>query len=75
MDDLTQREQTILKLGRNRELAHRVLFGHRHPQETPQFHKEVIRLWHDQNPHVLTMAFRGAAKSTLAEEAIIVMAC
>ena len=68
-------DKLILKLGLNRELAHRVLFGHRHPQETPDFHKEIIRDWHSDLAHVLTMAFRGAAKSTLAEESIIVLAC
>ena len=70
-----QREATILKLGSNRELAHRVLFGHRHPQETPTFHREIIRDWHSDDPHILTVAFRGAAKSTLAEEAIVTLAC
>lgn len=69
------REDAILRLGRDRELAHRVLFGHRHPQDTPAFHRDIIRLWHSDEQHVLTMAFRGAAKSTLAEEAIIVLAC
>lgn len=70
-----QRDETIVKLGRNRELAHRVLFEHRHPQDTPDFHREIIRDWHSDKPHILTIAFRGAAKSTLAEEAIIVLAC
>lgn len=69
------REESIIRLGRDRELAHRVLFGHRHPQDTPPFHRDIIRLWHSDEQHVLTMAFRGAAKSTLAEEAIIVLAC
>lgn len=75
MAESDQRDEAILRLGRDRELAHRVLFGHRHPQDTPAFHRDIIRLWHSDDPHVLTMAFRGAAKSTLAEEAIIVLAC
>jgi hypothetical protein len=67
--------ELIMKLGLNRELAHRVLFAHRHIQDTPDFHKQIVRDWHGPDPHVLTLAFRGAAKSTIAEESIIVLAC
>ena len=74
-DEISDRDRVVLKLGRNRELAHRTLFPHRHPQDTPEFHKEIIKDWHSDEPHVLTVAFRGAAKSTLAEEAIIILAC
>jgi len=69
------RSDAILRLGRNRRLAHRTLFGHRHPQETPDFHYEIIDLWASAAPQVLIMAFRGAAKSTLAEESITLQAC
>lgn len=69
------REAVILKLAREPRLAHATLFRHRHPNETPPFHYEIIDDWHGPSPRVLTMAFRGAAKSTLAEEAMIVMAC
>lgn len=70
-----KRAEAILKLGRNRVLAHAVLFQHRHPQETPGFHEDIIRLWHSATPRALIEAFRGGAKSTLAEEAIVVLAC
>lgn len=70
-----QRDAIIEKLARNPHLAHTTFFGHRHPQATPAFHDEIITLWHSDAPQVLVEAFRGAAKSTLAEEAIIVMAC
>ena len=73
-EELDQREQTIVKLGKNRRLAHRVFFGHRHPNATPPFHYEIVDLWHSSAPKVLIKAFRGAAKSTLAEEAIIIQA-
>lgn len=72
---LDTRSELILALGRNRRLAHRFFFGHRHPQETPPFHHEIIDLWHSATRYVLTEAFRGGAKSTLAEEAIAIMAC
>ena len=48
------RNAAILKLGMNRELAHRTLFAHRHPQATPQFHKKLIGLWHGDDAQVLT---------------------
>jgi len=72
---LDPRSELIVKLGRNPRLAHAVLFGHRHPNTTPDFHNEIIDLWHSDAPKVLIKAFRGAAKSTRAEEAIIIRAC
>ena len=69
------REDVILRLGRNKRLAHAALFGHRHPNVTPDLHYEIIDLWHSPAPKVEVMAFRGAGKSTLSEEAAIVAAC
>jgi hypothetical protein len=69
------RSKTILELARNPRLAHATLFRHRHPNNTPEFHYEIIDDWHGPSPQILTMAFRGAAKSTLAEEAIIIKSC
>lgn len=69
------RDDTIRKLAANPRLAHQVLFKHRHPDETPAFHGEMVDLWYSDAPQVLTMAFRGGAKSTVAEEAIVTMAC
>lgn len=61
----------ILRFGRDRRLAHASLFKHRHPDATPDFHYELIDNWHSRVEKFLTMAFRGGAKSTLAEEAIV----
>jgi hypothetical protein len=69
------REQLILDLGVDHALAHQLLFAHRHPDVTPDFHYEIIRDLHSDHPRVLEMAFRGAAKSTLAEEFIVIEAC
>lgn len=69
------REDIILRLGRDPLLAHRALFRHRHPEETQLFHETIIDDWHSANPRVLDMVFRGGGKSTVAEEAIVVMAC
>jgi hypothetical protein len=68
---VNEKDELILKLGRNRRLAHQTLFRHRHPDPTPEFHFELIDIWHSRIPKILTMAFREAAKSTIAEEAII----
>lgn len=69
------REDIILQLGRDRRLAHATLFEHRHPSKTPEFHYELIDLWHSDRPKVLAMAFRGGAKSTIGEECLIIEAC
>lgn len=69
------RDQLIERLARNPHLAHAVLFHHRHPNKTPTFHTDVVNLWYSPAPWVIVEAFRGSAKSTLAEEAITIMAC
>ena len=73
--ELSDKERTILEFAANRRLAHAVLFKHRHPAATPDFHYEIIDLIHSSTPNVLILAFRGSAKSTLQEEATIIQAC
>lgn len=70
-----KRREIILSLARDRCLAHRTLFKHRHRDETAPFHEEMIRDWHGPEANICTIAFRGSAKSTIAEEAIIIQAC
>ncbi len=67
--------KAALELAMNRPLAHAVLFAHRHPARTPEFHHEIIELIHSGLPNVLFLAFRGSAKSTLMEEATVIQAC
>jgi hypothetical protein len=62
-------------LSEDRALASATLFPHRHPQETPPFHIEIIDLWRAADPFVLIEAFREGAKSTLSEEHLLVEAC
>src|SRR6516162_109518 len=71
---LGDKEAYILGLMKEPWLAHQILFKARHPASTPAFHLDIVALWHSSTPKVLIQAFRGAAKSTLAEEAIIVQA-
>ena len=68
------RETLILKFARDRVIAHQSLFAHRHSDETPPFHDELTELWHSSSLKVLTLAFRGGGKSTLAEEALVLAA-
>src|SRR6516165_10167079 len=71
---MTLRDDLVLKFGSDRVLAHQSLFAHRHPDPTQPFHDELIGLWHSGTPKVLTLAFRGGGKSTLAEEALVLAA-
>ena len=73
-DGLTPRQRLIRMYMADRPLAHRVLFGHRRPQGEAPFHAEMIRDFHSPVPYVLDLVFREGAKSTLAEEAILLMA-
>ena len=73
--DRNEQLATILtKLRQNPILAHDVIFKHRHPNATPDFHKQmIVDFWSDQE-FVGTEAFREGAKSTVAEEGITLMA-
>src|SRR6516165_4942292 len=71
---MTPRDDLVLKFGSDRVLAHQSLFAHRHPDPTQPFHDELIGLWHSPTPRVLTLAFRSGGKSTLAEEALVLIA-
>lgn len=70
-----EKQDAILKLGQDRHLAHAVLFRHRHPDDTPLFHYDLMDVWHSSLPRVLIMALREGAKSTVGEEEIILDAC
>jgi len=72
MDD---HEQIISGLSDDPVLAHAYLFEHRHPEEMPPYHPRVIRDWHGSARLVIDLLFRGAAKSSIAEEAVVTMAC
>lgn len=67
-----EQKETVLLLGDDPVLAHEYFFGQNHTEATPAFHEEMIEDWHSDEPNVGAMAFRGAAKSTRAEEAIAI---
>lgn len=58
----------------DRALASASLFPHRHPQESPAFHIEIMDLWRSVDEFVLIEAFREGAKSTLSEEFLLIEA-
>ena len=56
-------------------VIHDLFFGAAHTNSDAPFHAEMVRDWHSTTPNILTMAFRGSAKSTKAEEAITLEVC
>lgn len=67
----SEREELLHLLQADRPLAHKVLFPHRHKDESPEFHAQMLSLLYDEHPLVAMEAFRGAAKSTYVEEYIL----
>ena len=61
----------VALIAADRVRAHEIIFRHRHPQPTADFQREMIRAFHGPHPRVVCEAFRKAAKSTLAEETLI----
>lgn len=53
---------------------HRMLFA-KHTHTSPDYHFDILNDWYSTDQFVLEKAFRGAAKTTLAEEATALMAC
>lgn len=66
---------TLRIISEDRALASAMVFPHRHPQASPPFHVEILDAWGAQDPYVLVEAFRGAGKSTLSEEFLLLEAC
>lgn len=69
-----KKREILERLYKDRFLAHQVLFPHRHKNSDPEFHKELKEILYSKNPWVALKAFRGAAKSTITEEVIIICA-
>lgn len=71
------RERAVLlaKLKARPWLAHQFFFAGRHSYPSAPFHRELVEDWFSSHPRVLHKAFRSAAKTTHAEEAIALMGC
>ena len=62
-------EQILLKeISEDRALGAAVCFSHRHPQQSPAMHVEIVDHWRAEDEFVLIEAFRQGGKTTLAEE-------
>jgi hypothetical protein len=74
MIDVSDRDSIITKLGLAPRLAHEALFGHRHSVASPPCHLEMIDFLHGDFDKGVLEGFRSSAKSTRAEEALVVKA-
>ena len=73
-EETAGKHKLLRDLNLDRAHAARFLFKHRHPQATPSFHEDIVRLWQSDHPFVLVECFRGAGKSTLSEEFVLMEA-
>ena len=67
-------ELVLKQLSGDRALASAMLFPHRHSQETPEFHINIMDLWRSRDEFVVIQAFREGAKTTLSEEFLLIEA-
>lgn len=67
-------KELLRTLYNDRVLCHEFIFKHRHPNITPPFLQDMILSWHGPDTRVLFEVFRGGAKSTTSEEAILIKA-
>jgi len=75
MAELDPRAEAIRYLSEDRWEAHRLLFRHRHPEESCAAHREIVRVIHSRQPRVNIEGFRGIGKSTFLEEGAVLRAC
>jgi hypothetical protein len=68
---MDHKAKLIEMLYADRFLAHRYLFEHRHKNTTPEFHNRILKAFYSPRSKVVAKCFRGSAKSTLAEEYVI----
>jgi len=67
-------DEIVLRLAADRWLAHQFLFPHRHPDTSPPAHRRAVLILHGSDTRHVLQAFRGFAKSTYTEEAIVIEA-
>jgi hypothetical protein len=64
----------VSELQEDRSLTSKVFFSSRHQNEDAPFHPQMMEAIAGRHRRVLIKAFRGAAKSTIAEEALLIEA-
>lgn len=68
------RLELVRAFAEDRWAAHRHLFKHRHPDESPQAHRDLVRRIHGPEARLNVEGFRGFAKTTYLEEAAVLRA-
>ena len=69
---MSVQDKALLRaISEDRALGSAMLFSHRHEFETPGFHVEIMDAWRAADELVLIEAFREGAKTTLAEEFLL----
>jgi len=64
----------LATLRADRWLAHRFLFKHRHPEESPETHRELVEAINSPVPRLSIEGFRGVGKTTYTEETALIKA-
>lgn len=68
------RAELIRELQADRWLAHRKLFRHRHPEESPDAHRELVEQINRPIARLSIEGFRRFAKTTYVEETVVLKA-
>jgi hypothetical protein len=74
MTDEADRLALARHLYDDRWFAHRHLFAHRHPDESPEAHRELVSAINRPDPRVSIEGFRRLAKTTYLEETALLKA-
>jgi hypothetical protein len=67
-------KEILAAISEDRALGSAVLFNHRHEHASPEFHVTMCDLWRSQDEFVLIEVFREGAKTTIAEEFLLMEA-
>jgi len=68
------RASAVARYKANRVAAHREIFAQRHPLTDCEAHEQAIEAFHGKHPRTIIKAFRGFAKTTMGEEAMLLKA-
>jgi len=69
---MADREALLARLREDRFAAHEELFRHRHEDPPALWHYELSECFWSDEPRIVILGFRGGAKSTFAEEHVVV---
>jgi hypothetical protein len=61
----------LWRVSEDRALAAAMLFAHRHPQDSADYHVKMMDIWRSASEFVLFEVYREGAKTTVAEEHLL----